>query len=54
MAMPMWLTSNWRGRECIALREFFGGSGIDEATSMVLDPSGRVILSGYTLSSNFR
>lgn len=32
---------------------FFGGSGIDEATSVVLDPSGRVILSGYTLSSNF-
>jgi hypothetical protein len=32
---------------------FLGGSGIDEATSMVLDPSGRLILSGYTLSSNF-
>jgi Beta-propeller repeat len=32
---------------------FLGGNGIDEATSMVLDPSGRLILSGYTLSSNF-
>jgi hypothetical protein len=32
---------------------FIGGSGIDEATSLALDPSGRVILSGYTLSSNF-
>ena len=32
---------------------FLGGNGIDEATSLVLDPSGKIILSGYTLSPNF-
>lgn len=32
---------------------FLGGNGIDEATSLVLDPSGRIIISGYTLSANF-
>jgi hypothetical protein len=41
------------GANALLYASFFGGSGIDEATSMVLDPSGRVILSGYTLSSNF-
>lgn len=41
------------GKNALLYASFLGGSGIDEATSMVLDPSGRVILSGYTLSSNF-
>ena len=41
------------GKKALLYASFIGGSGIDEATSMVLDPSGRVILSGYTLSSNF-
>jgi hypothetical protein len=41
------------GAKALLYSSFLGGSGIDEATSMVLDPSGRVILSGYTLSTNF-
>lgn len=41
------------GTKALLYASFIGGSGIDEATSMVLDPSGRVVLSGYTLSSNF-
>jgi hypothetical protein len=32
---------------------FLGGDGIDEATSLALDGTGRIILSGYTLSANF-
>jgi hypothetical protein len=41
------------GAKALLYSSFLGGSGIDEATSMVLDPSGSVILSGYTLSTNF-
>jgi hypothetical protein len=41
------------GANTLLYASFLGGSGIDEATSLVLDPSGRIILSGYTLSSNF-
>jgi hypothetical protein len=41
------------GTKALLYASFIGGSGIDEATSMVLDPSGQVVLSGYTLSSNF-
>jgi hypothetical protein len=41
------------GTKSLLYSTFIGGSGIDEATSLALDPSGRVILSGYTLSSNF-
>jgi hypothetical protein len=41
------------GAKALLYASFIGGHGIDEATSLVLDPSGRVILSGYTLSSNF-
>ena len=41
------------GAQALLYASFLGGSGIDEATSMLLDPSGRIILSGYTLSSNF-
>ena len=41
------------GANALLYSSFLGGSGIDEATSLVLDPSGRVILSGYTLSPNF-
>jgi Beta-propeller repeat len=41
------------GSKALLYASFLGGSGIDEATSLVLDPSGRIILSGYTLSSNF-
>jgi hypothetical protein len=41
------------GANALLYASFLGGSGIDEATSLVLDPSGRIILSGYTLSSNF-
>ncbi|MGA2879499.1 MAG: SBBP repeat-containing protein [Bryobacteraceae bacterium] len=41
------------GANALLYASFLGGNGVDEATSMVLDPSGRIILSGYTLSSNF-
>jgi Beta-propeller repeat len=41
------------GAKALLYASFLGGHGIDEATSMVLDPSGRLILSGYTLSANF-
>ena len=41
------------GAQALHYATFLGGSGIDEATSLVLDPSGRIILSGYTVSSNF-
>ena len=41
------------GRIALLYASFLGGSGIDEATSLVLDPSGKIILSGYTLSPNF-
>lgn len=41
------------GANALLYASFLGGSSIDEATSLVLDPSGRIILSGYTLSSDF-
>ncbi|MGB6945011.1 MAG: hypothetical protein WBE37_21615 [Bryobacteraceae bacterium] len=41
------------GANALLYSSFLGGNGIDEATSLVLDPSGRIILSGYTLSENF-
>jgi hypothetical protein len=41
------------GAKGLLYASFLGGKDIDEATSLVLDPSGRVILSGYTLSENF-
>jgi Beta-propeller repeat len=40
------------GANALLSSSFLGGSGIDEATSMLLDPAGRVVLSGYTLSTN--
>lgn len=43
---------NQQDANALLYASFFGGNGIDEATSMVLDPSGRIILSGYTLSTN--
>jgi hypothetical protein len=41
------------GSNALLYASFLGGNGIDEATSLVLDPSGQVIISGYTLSANF-
>lgn len=41
------------GAKGLLYASFLGGHSIDEATSLVLDPSGKIILSGYTLSSNF-
>ncbi len=41
------------GANALLYASFLGGNGIDEATSLVLDPSGRIIISGYTLSENF-
>ncbi|HTW63888.1 MAG TPA: hypothetical protein VME17_04690 [Bryobacteraceae bacterium] len=42
-----------KGANALLYASFIGGTGIEEATSMVLDPSGHIILSGYTLSTNF-
>ena len=41
------------GTKALLYASFLGGSQADEATSLVLDPSGLIILSGYTLSDNF-
>jgi len=41
------------GANALLYATFLGGNGIDEATSLVLDPNGHVIVSGYTLSPNF-
>jgi hypothetical protein len=41
------------GAGALLYASFLGGDGIDEATSLVLDSAGRLILSGYTLSTNF-
>jgi hypothetical protein len=41
------------GANALLYASFLGGSEIDEATSLVLDPSGNIILSGYTLSPDF-
>jgi hypothetical protein len=41
------------GKNALLYASFLGGSGIDEATSLVVDPNGHVIVSGYTLSTNF-
>lgn len=41
------------GLSALLYSSFLGGNGEDAATSLVLDPSGNVILSGYTVSENF-
>jgi hypothetical protein len=41
------------GLNALLYSSFLGGNGEDAATSLVLDPSGNVILSGYTVSDNF-
>ncbi len=41
------------GANALLYASFLGGSATDAATSLLLDPSGRIILSGYTLSTNF-
>ncbi len=41
------------GLSALLYSSFLGGNDEDAATSLVLDPSGNIILSGYTLSKNF-
>lgn len=41
------------GLSALLYSSFLGGNGEDAATSLVLDPSGKLILSGYTVSGNF-
>lgn len=41
------------GLSALLYSSFLGGHGEDAATSLVLDPSGKIILSGYTVSDNF-
>ena len=41
------------GANALLYASFVGGQGIDEATSVVLNSAGQVVISGYTLSDNF-
>ena len=41
------------GADGLLYSTFLGGTGLEEARSVVLDAAGRVIVSGYTMSSNF-
>lgn len=41
------------GLSALLYSSFLGGDGEDAATSLVLDPSGNLILGGYTVSDNF-
>jgi hypothetical protein len=41
------------GSNALLYASFLGGNGVDEATSLVLDPSGNIIVSGYTVSPDF-
>ncbi len=41
------------GANALVFATYLGGSNLEEAKSIVLDPAGRIIVSGYTLSSNF-
>jgi hypothetical protein len=41
------------GAKALVYSTFLGGSDMNEATSIVLDPAGRVIVSGFTLSTDF-
>lgn len=41
------------GKNALLYASFLGGNRIDEITSLVLDPGGNVIVSGYTLSADF-
>lgn len=41
------------GKNALLYASFLGGNMIDEITSLVLDPGGNVIVSGYTLSADF-
>lgn len=47
------INPNLSGLNALLYASFLGGSETDEITSMVLDPSGNLMLSGYTLSDNF-
>ena len=47
------INPNLSGLDSLLYASFLGGSGIDEITGLVLDPSGTVVVSGYTLSDNF-
>ncbi|HYL39265.1 MAG TPA: SBBP repeat-containing protein [Bryobacteraceae bacterium] len=41
------------GVDGLLYSSYLGGAGLDEARSLLLDPSGAVIVSGYTVSPNF-
>jgi len=41
------------GYDALLYSTFLGGTGDDEVRRMVLDPTGRVLLTGFTLSDNF-
>ena len=42
-----------RGANGLLYASFLGGTNLEEARKIVLDPSGNVIVSGYTISSDF-
>ncbi len=41
------------GADGVLYSTYIGGTGLEEARSVILDPAGRVIVSGYTTSADF-
>ena len=41
------------GSSGLEYTSYLGGAGLDQATNLLLDAKGRVVVSGYTLSANF-
>jgi Beta-propeller repeat len=41
------------GADALLFATYLGGTNLDEARNILLDPAGRVIVDGYTLSSDF-
>src|SRR6202022_2784334 len=40
------------GANALVFATYFGGSNLEEAKDVLIDPAGRIILSGYTVSAS--